>query len=53
MAAAYCGDTAEIFSFTFLYTDALSSVYEISMDQTPYIKLLPVTFALHTHRDEA
>ena len=25
------GDTAEIFGFTFLYTDALSSVYEISM----------------------
>ena len=24
------GDTAEIFSFTFLYTDALPSVYEIS-----------------------
>ena len=25
------GDTAEIFGFTFWYTDALSSVYEICM----------------------
>ena len=28
------GDTAEIFGFTFWYTDALSSVYEISMVKT-------------------
>ena len=29
------GDTAEIFCFTFWYTDALSSVYEISMSFAP------------------
>ena len=28
------GDTAEIFGFTFRYTDALSSVYEIFMVNT-------------------
>jgi hypothetical protein len=29
------GETAEIFGFSFVFRDALSSVYEISMDECP------------------
>ena len=34
------GDTAEIFAFTFSYTDELSSVYEISMETTSKVSLI-------------